>query len=343
MKVVRSRTPLRISFGGGGTDVPPYPGASGGVVLNATINRYIYSTLVETHEHHDVCVRSLDFDSIATYRHPSDLQFNGQLDLAKAVVAHFTPDSASRDRGLDIYIHGDAPPGSGLGTSSTFTVSVLNLLREWRKIPMDNYEIADLAHHIERNVVGIKGGRQDQYSATFGGFNFMEFTEKETIVTPLKLNPLTVMELEYNLMLVFTRGVRESQRIIAHQTANVENSTSGAIEALHEIKELALEMKRVLLQGRLTAFGQLLHESWEQKKRMSTMISTTHIDEMYAEARRLGVLGGKITGAGGGGYMMLYTPFDKAHAVRQRMVELGGEVVDYRFELNGAQAWRATI
>jgi D-glycero-alpha-D-manno-heptose-7-phosphate kinase len=208
---------------------------------------------------------------------------------------------------------------------------------------MDYYEIASLAHHIERDVVGIKGGRQDQYSATFGGFNFMEFNEHETIVTPLKLNPLTVMELEYNLMLVFTRGVRESQRIIAHQTANVMDSSSGASAALDEIKSLAIEMKRALLTGRLTVFGELLHKSWEQKKRMSDMISTNNIDEMYAEARRLGVLGGKITGAGGGGYMMLYTPFDKAHAVRQRMVELGGEIVDYRFELNGTQAWRAMI
>jgi len=343
MKVVRSRTPLRISFGGGGTDVPPYPATHGGVVLNATINRYIYASLKETDDHSDVCIRSLDFDSIATYRNAGDLQFNGQFDLAKAVIRHFAPDAMSGDHGLDIYIHGDAPPGSGLGTSSTFTVAMINLFREWRKMPMDAYEIAALAHQIERDIVGIKGGRQDQYSAVFGGFNFMEFAENDTVITPLKLNPVTVYELEYNLMLVFTKGVRESQRIIEHQTANVKDASTGAIAALDEIKSLALDMKRALLQGKLTTFGHLLHESWEQKKRMSTMISSSHIDEMYSEARRLGVLGGKITGAGGGGYMMLYTPFEKAHEVRRRMVELGGEIVDYRFELNGAQSWRACI
>ncbi len=343
MKVIRSRTPLRISFGGGGTDVPPYPATHGGVVLNATINRYIHATLMETQEHAEVKVRSLDFDSVATYRNSSDLEFNGQFDLAKAVIRHFAPDVLNGERGLDIYIHGDAPPGSGLGTSSTFTVAMVNLFREWCKMPMDPYEIAALAHHIERDVVGIKGGRQDQYSAVFGGFNFMDFSEHETVVTPLKLTSVTLCELEYNLMLVFTKGVRESQRIIEHQTANVNDAASGAMAALDEIKSLALEMKRALLRGNLTTFGHLLHESWEQKKRMSNMISSSHIDELYTEARRLGVLGGKITGAGGGGYMMLYTPFDKAHAVRHRMIAMGCEVVDYRFELNGAQAWRAMI
>jgi D-glycero-alpha-D-manno-heptose-7-phosphate kinase len=343
MKVVRSRTPLRISFGGGGTDVPPYPATHGGVVLNATINRYIYASLVESTEHPDVRIRSLDFDSIATYRSAVDLEFNGQFDLAKAVIRHFAPDAGNGGPGIDVYVHGDAPPGSGLGTSSTFTVALINVFREWRKIPMDSYEIAALAHHIEREVVGIKGGRQDQYSAVFGGFNFMDFSENDTVITPLKIDPTTVCELEYNLMLVFTKGVRESQRIIEHQTANVHKAGSGAIAALDEIKQLALAMKRALLQGKLTTFGQLLHESWEQKKRMSTMISNDYIDEIYAEARRLGVLGGKITGAGGGGYMMLYTPFDKAHAVRLRMKEMGCEIVDYRFELNSAQSWRARI
>ena len=312
-----------------------------GVVLNATINHYIYASLQLNKTCGEIRLKSLDFDSMATYRSSRDLSYDGQFDLAKAVIKHFSEELMFSEPGFDITVHGDAPPGSGLGTSSTFTVALMGLFMEWRRLSMSKYDIAQTAYEIEREEVGIKGGRQDQYTAAFGGFNFMEFSGDDTVVTPLRLDPVTVNELEYNMLLCYTKGVRESQTIIKDQTANVKDDSSGAHDALDHIKELAFDMKKRLLKGQIRQFGEILHESWEHKKRMSNMISNSYIDELYSEARRLGAIGGKITGAGGGGYLLLVCPFHKTHQVRKRLVELDAHFVDFRFEPNGLQTWRA--
>lgn len=310
------------------------------MVLNATINHYIYASLRSNNDK-KINLRSLDFDSSVTYNNREELTYDGQFGLAKAVIKHFSNESVFQKTGFDITVHGDAPPGSGLGTSSTFTVTMIGLFRELYGISMSNYELAQTAYNIERIEVGIKGGRQDQYSAAFGGFNFTEFEANDTTVTPLRIDPITINELEYNMILCYTKGVRESQTIIKDQTSNLDNPDTGAMDALDQIKALAFEMKKALLQGRIMKFGELLNESWEQKKRMSTMISNSYIDELYLESRKLGVVGGKITGAGGGGYMMLVCPFDKSHKVRERLTQMGAQIVDFRFEPQGLQTWRA--
>src|ERR1700719_266748 len=241
-KMVRARTPLRLSFGGGGTDVSPYVDTHGGCVLNATISRYVYGTLVPKSER-SIGFRSFDYGTVVYWTQEEHFQFDGQMDLVKAVLKRFEVDKF-RTEGFDLFVHADAPPGSGLGSSSTFTVALIGLFRELLGLPITSAGMAKLAYDIERNDVGIKGGRQDQYAAAFGGFNFMEFHGEEVVVTPLRVSPFVINELEYSLMLCYTNNVRESQHIIAKQMDNFQAGEVQASDALDEIKSLAIEIKR---------------------------------------------------------------------------------------------------
>jgi D-glycero-alpha-D-manno-heptose-7-phosphate kinase len=226
-----------------------------------------------------------------------------------------------------------------LGSSSTFTVTLIGLFRELMGIALTPYGVADLAYDIERTEIGIKGGKQDQYAAAFGGFNFIEFGP-QAVVTPLRLSPFLIQELEYSLLLCYTKSVRESQHLIGRQIDNFEAKQVDAVTALHQIKALALEVKRALMLGDLHRFGELLHEGWEQKKLTASGITTPYIDELYEAARKAGAVGGKIAGAGGGGYILFYVPFDRRHKVTKTLTELGGQVLDFRFEPNGVETWR---
>lgn len=335
--IVRSKAPLRLSFAGGGTDVSPYSDTKGGVVLNATINKYAYATLV-TRKDDVMNIRSLDYDVVADFKVNQKLVFNGEMDLAKGVIRRLHQDSG----GFDLYTHSDAPPGSGLGSSSTMVVALIGAFRESRMIPLAEDEIAFLAYEIERKDIGIKGGKQDQYSAAFGGFNYMEFEGGQAIINPLRIKPEIVNELQYNMLLCYTGGTRLSAKIIDSQVRNYVTGKKETVEAMDLLKQNAVDMKRALLTGRLNEFGELLASGWEQKKRMSDRISNAEIDEMYEEARKAGAIGGKITGAGGGGFLMLYCRFDRRHKVAERVEQLGGKVVDFQFEEKGLQTWRTS-
>jgi D-glycero-alpha-D-manno-heptose-7-phosphate kinase len=337
IKMVRARTPLRLSFGGGGTDVSPYADTRGGCVLNATISRYVYGTLVPKSER-SIGFRSFDYGTVVYWTQEDHFQFDGQMDLVKGVIRRFELDKFRTD-GFDLYVHADAPPGSGLGSSSTFTVALIGLFRELLGLPITCDGMAKLAYDIERNDVGIKGGRQDQYAAAFGGFNFMEFNGEEVVVTPLRLTEYLINELEYNLILCFT-GSRESQPIIDSQMESAKKKEAEPLAAMDQVKAIAFEMKKALLAGDLDGFGELLHEGWLQKKKMAKGITTPRIDELYEEARKAGAIGGKITGAGGGGHLLLYCPFNKRHIVRERVNALGASVTDFRFDAIGMQTWR---
>jgi D-glycero-alpha-D-manno-heptose-7-phosphate kinase len=336
-KMVRARTPLRLSFGGGGTDVSPYCDTRGGCVLNATINRYVYGTLVPKSER-SIGFRSFDYGTVVYWTQEDHLRFDGQMDLVKGVLKRFELDKFRTD-GFDLFVHADAPPGSGLGSSSTFTVALIGLFRELLGLPITSDGMARLAYDIERNDVGIKGGRQDQYAAAFGGFNFMEFNGEEVVVTPLRLSEYIINELEYNLLLCFT-GSRESQPIIDSQMESAKKKEAAPLAAMDQVKAIAYEMKKSLLAGDLDRFGEMLHEGWLQKKQMAKGITTPRIDELYEEARKAGAIGGKITGAGGGGHLLLYCPFNKRHIVRERVRALGASVTDFRFDAVGMQTWR---
>jgi D-glycero-alpha-D-manno-heptose-7-phosphate kinase len=208
--LIRAKAPLRISFAGGGTDIYPYPQKEGGCVISATINKYAYGSLRPT-ENDQINIKSLDFDTFLNYKIDEELIYDGKLDLIKAAIIKF---EGSKSQGFDLFLHSDAPPGSGLGSSSTMMVTLVGLLKEFKKIPLTDYEIANLAYIIERKDLGIKGGLQDQYAATFGGFNYIEFLKDRVIVNPLRISQDVINELEHNLILCYTGKTRVSDNIM---------------------------------------------------------------------------------------------------------------------------------
>lgn len=335
--ILRAKAPLRISFAGGGTDVDPYRSHFGGCTLSATIDKFAYVSC-RPRSDNIIEVRSLDYDIVAKYSTKQPLVMDGELDLAKAVIAKLRRGAAGK--GFDLFMHSDAPPGSGLGSSSTMVVALVSVFKEFFKRPLTSYEIAELAYDIERKDLGLKGGMQDQYGATFGGFNFIEYGAEKAIVNPLRLTPETLLELHYSLVLCYTRQTRESAGIIDEQIAHIEQGDEAALRATHTLKDLCIQMKNALLQGKLNEFGALMHASWEAKKCIARKITNARIDEMYAEARRLGAIGGKILGAGGGGYLLVFAPFDKRHTIMRRLSEMGGQPIDFNFEPHGAVTWR---
>jgi len=336
LNIFRAKAPLRISFGGGGTDVSPYPEERGGAVLSVTIDKYAYCSLA-ARDDELVNVTSLDYDLVARYPLNEKLQYDGKLDLVKAATKVMAIKS-----GVDLFLHSDMPPGSGLGTSSTTTMALVGAIKHWLRLALSDYDIAELAYRIERQEAGIKGGKQDQYAASFGGFNFIEFLGQKTIVNPLRIKRGIINELEYRLMLCYTGKTRLSAGIIDDQVRGYTEKREDVVRALDETKALAIAMKNALLLGQIDEFGSLLHQSWQSKKKFSTKITDPYIDELYEIARRSGAIGGKLLGAGGGGYLLLLCEFDKRHILAQKLEEHGGKVVNFAFEFNGLQTWEVS-
>lgn len=334
--LVRAKAPLRISFAGGGTDVSPFPETEGGVVLSATIDRYAYGSL-RRRDDGIVSIESVDFGFSVNFPADEDVVFDGKLDLVKAAIRRM---SVHDSAGYDLVLRSNAPPGSGLGSSSTMMVALVGMLREYYSLPLTEYEVAHLAWEIERNDLGIRGGMQDHYAATFGGFNFIEFGD-QVIVNPLRVRDSTMNELELSLLLCYTGITRESTHIIADQTTRVQTLDAGALEGLRAQKVLAVAMKAALLRGELGSFGDLLGQAWTEKKKMSPLITNAKIDEAYDVAIRAGAAGGKVTGAGGGGYILFYCDFEKKHRVAQALEQLGAQISEFTFERRGLTTWRA--
>jgi len=335
--LVRAKAPLRISFAGGGTDVSPYPELYGGCVLNATIDNFAFGSL---RPRTDTIVRlqSADLDLEVEFDSAAGVRFDGQLDLVKAALRKL---GALNSHGFEVFLHSDAPPGSGLGSSSALMVALVGLIKEYKGFAMDDYEIAEAAYSIERREMAISGGRQDQYAAAFGGFNFIEFEKDRTIVNPLRIRRDTINELGHNLLLYYTGNTRRSDQIIDDQTERLKTNVDDTVAALARQKELAVAMKNLLLTNRLDEFGDLLDASWQTKKMLSPRITNSLIDEFYEEARKKGALGGKITGAGGGGFMMFYCEFEKRHLVAGQLRKMGAVPMEFAFETTGLQTWRA--
>ncbi len=333
--IIRSKAPLRISFSGGGTDISPYKDEYGGVVLSATIDKYAYGSL-RLRPDREITVQSLDYDVVAKYRLDGDMKYDGELDLVKAAIKNM---NNGYPRGMDFFIHSDAPPGSGLGSSSTMVVALIGLLKHLQRLPLTNYELAELAYKIEREDLGIPGGMQDQYAAVFGGFNFIEFHANAVIVNPLRIDRDVINELEYGLLLCYTGRTRLSANIINTQIEHYKKKEHSVLKAMEQLKQITVEMKNALLQGRVADFGRLLHQAWLNKKQMAKQITTSSIDLLYDAARQHGALGGKILGAGGGGYLLLFCEFDKKHIVAEKLEELGGQIVEFTFDDHGLQTW----
>src|SRR3954453_14714163 len=235
----RAKAPLRVSFAGGGTDVAPFPEREGGLVLNATINRYAYGTLRPRRDE-SVHIESVDFGQTAKYGFGEAVVFDGKLDLVKAAIRRLGGLEQEGAGGFDLFLHSNAPPGSGLGSSSTVMVTLIGLLKEFHQLPLTDYEVAHLAYSVERMDLGIKGGLQDQYAATFGGFNFIELDGDRVVVNPLRIRPDVVLELEHNMLLAFTGTTRAGDHIIDDQTTRFERAEEEALAGLRQQKELAV-------------------------------------------------------------------------------------------------------
>ncbi|MGI0131265.1 MAG: GHMP kinase [Thermoplasmata archaeon] len=320
----------------------PYPEEKGGAVLNCTIDKFAYVTLeADPGRAGATEVESLDFDLKASYERPSDLFYNGELDIVKAALKTLRPPGSENGNPawLRLFLHSDAPPGTGLGTSSAMTVALVGAFQHYLKEAWTSYDIAELAYRIERKELGIAGGRQDQYSAAFGGFNFIEFTSHHTVVNPLKIRPEVVNELAYRLLLVYAGGGHYSNELLERQKAGYATKRGATVEALDATKALAVDMKNELLRGNIDEMGNLLDAGWQLKKRFAEGISNPHVDNMYARAREAGALGGKLVGAGGGGFLLLFCDFARRAQVARAVQEAGGRVTDFSFEMLGLQTW----
>jgi len=339
--IVRSRAPLRLGLAGGGTDVSPYCDQYGGAVLNATIDLYAY-TIIEPTDNGRVRFTASDIDGEFEADAGETMEIGYPLILHRAVYRRIVRDfNAGKPLSCHITTFCDAPPGSGLGTSSTMVVSLVKAFVEWLNLPLGEYEIAHLAFEIERIDAGLGGGRQDQYAATFGGVNFMEFLAGDrVIVNPLRVKNWILSEMETSLVL-FNSGVsRSSASIIQEQTDNLTSKSGTTLEAMHEIKADAYGMKECLLRGDFDRLAGFMRKSWDAKKRLASSISNDHIDTVHAAAMAAGARAGKVSGAGGGGFMTFLVDPSRRVAVIRALGKQEGQVMTCHFTRWGSEGWK---
>lgn len=337
--IYRSKAPLRIGLAGGGTDVSPYSDEFGGAILNATLSLHAHAS-IEIIDEPRIILNSVDKKESQVFDWSDQLPINGELDLLKGVYNRIQKDHPFTRKGIKLSTFVDAPAGSGLGTSSTLVVAIIGAFAEMLKLPLGEYDMAHYAYEIERSDLGFAGGRQDQYAATFGGFNFMEFyANDKVIVNPLRIRQEYLNELEHNLVLYFTATTRESAAIITEQQKNVKEKNTKSIDAMHQLKEQAKMMKEALLVGKLDQIGEILDYGFRQKKNMAANISNHHIEDIYEAAKKAGATGGKISGAGGGGFMIFYCPANTRHQVIETLNTFGGNISRYQFTQHGITSW----
>lgn len=338
--IIRSKAPLRLGLAGGGSDVSPYCDIYGGLVLNATINLYAYCTIEETNDEM-ITINSYDADVSKSFPLAERLDIDGEASLIKGVYNRIIKDFDIEPTPFCITTYNDAPAGSGLGTSSTMVVCILKAFVEWKGLPLGDYEIAKLAYEIERKDLGLSGGKQDQYAASFGGFNYIEFLKDDiAIVNPLKIKRWIVDELEASMLLYFTGRSRSSAAIIDEQKKNTEKGKGNAIEAMHRIKQSAIETKLALLKGDINAFANILRDGWENKKRMANNITNPVIQEAMDVAMKAGAKAGKVSGAGGGGFIMFVVEPTRKKEVEQALSALNGFIMPFGFSDGGAHGWK---
>jgi D-glycero-alpha-D-manno-heptose-7-phosphate kinase len=331
MLIVRS--PVRISFGGGGTDLPAYYEKYGGAVLSTSINKYFYTILTRRNDG-KVQIISSDLRAIDTCAGILRIPVKGkELEIPLAVLAELGCDVS-----VDLFLASEIPPGTGLGSSASVCVNVLKALTTYLRLAYSNYELAEKAYHIARHVLGKPVGKQDEYAAVFGGLNYITFhSDGSVAVEPVALAPEVDRELQQNLMLFFTGAAHNSWAILEEQEHAMRSSTGVAVESLRYIHELAARMRKCVEEGDLSEFGALLDEGWQAKKGVSSKISNSRIDQYYEIARANGALGGKITGAGGGGFLLLYCEKQHQDAVRGALDAEGLRELTFEFDTQGAR------
>ena len=324
------RAPVRISFLGGGTDLPSYYDEHGGAVLSASINKYFYVLITEQPDSR-VQIISADLRVMQMLEDLQPQKAEGELQIPLAAIQY-----VALDRGANIFLASEIPPGTGLGSSGAVSVCIVKALSVFQQRPYDRYALAEAAYHINSAMLGHPGGKQDEYGSAFGGLKHIEFSRARVTVHPLDLDPVLLRELDSNIMLFFTGTARESATILDRQKEACADDRKETVSALSEMKAMVGEGLDALESGELRRFGELLHEAWEIKKRVTRGITNPRIDELYDVARANGAIGGKIAGAGGGGFMMLYCEPDDRPAVSRALRAAGAREMLFNFDYDGA-------
>lgn len=348
--LIRTRTPVRIDFAGGWSDVALFTEESNGLVVNGAINRYAYATLVcegeanfpdsvELQRVLDKSIRiySADFDTFVEAEDVRQLEYDGNIDLIKAAVRQMSIQIG----GFDLITQSNAPPGSGLGTSAAMGVTLIGVLGALKDVTYLPYQYAELASRIERHELGILGGKQDHYASAVGGINFMEFQGEEVKTSALKVPPDIRYELEKNLVLCYTGQSRLSGNIHENVTQAYKSGEPGVRKALDNLKQIAESIKDSLIRSRLNDFGELLTENWNNQKKLHPSVTNERIEKLFTIAYEHGAVGGKACGAGGGGCLLFYCQPTREHSVRQKLEEAGTRIIDFNFDFDGLQIWRA--
>lgn len=327
--MIITRTPVRISFGGGGTDIPGFYEEHGGAVVSITINKYFYS-FYNPRDDEKIQMISSDFQSLLSVDDFYSLKFGEGFDIPSAVIKHFR-----LYHGFDLFTASEIPPGSGLGSSGAVTVNMVRLCSKLKNETMTQRQIAEDAFFIQRQILNLPIGKQDEYAAAYGGLNFIEFSEKEVSVNPIQIDPDTKKSLEKNLLLFFTKKTRQASTILQRQEDSIKGKDTSIIEAMIEVKKNAYHINEALEVGDLKRFGSLLDQAWNSKKKMSPEISNDYLDRIYEIASQNGALGGKIAGAGGGGYFMFYCEEEKQENLKNAMASEKLAFLDFNFSDKG--------
>lgn len=339
MKKARARSPLRLGFGGGGTDLLEYSKKYGGQVLNATINLYAHCQ-IESNAENQISFSAIDFGVSENVALGTDFTACGELKLHKAVYIYFIQKyNLSVQIPLKVITYADVPRGSGAGTSSALVVALISCFAKFFNLFFSKYEIAKLAYVIEREICGFSGGMQDQYASAFGGFNFIEFNGNKVVVNPLRIESPTSIELESKILLYYTGQSRESSNIIDEQIKATSHQNSNELNAMHEIRESAVNMKNALLLHDVTAFFEMLAKSWKSKKRTANCISNPYIDTLVDTCFKSGAEAVKISGAGGGGFMMIAVSIENRFRLISSLGQANGRLYPFSFVSGGVESW----
>jgi D-glycero-alpha-D-manno-heptose-7-phosphate kinase len=332
--VLKSRAPVRLDFSGGWTDVPPFSEDVGGAVVSASINRYTYST-VKFLPNKKIRLTSSDYNMVVEIDKPSSLNYDGNLDLVKSAIKRL-----KLKTGLELYIRSDAPPNSGMGTSASAAVCLIGTLNRMQSDKMTFHEIANLARELELEELEIAGGRQDQFSAAFGGINFMEFKDPQVLLSPLRLSDAIICELEKQLVLCYTGISRISGNIISKVMGQYIKRNPKTVDALYDMKRIAIDMKIALLNDDVDKFGVLLGENWENQKKLHESVTNPIVDKIFKLAKKNGAIGGKALGAGGGGCLLFFCEQNTEQKLKKVLREQNLQIIDFNFEFKGLQTWK---
>jgi D-glycero-alpha-D-manno-heptose-7-phosphate kinase len=320
------RAPMRITLGGGGTDLPSYYSKYGGFILSAAIDKYLY-----------ICVNRPAADDLIRVKY-SRYEEVTEPDLVQHDLVRPALKLLGIKNNVEIVSLADVPAGTGLGSSSTYLVALLTSLYELKRERVPTQALAEFAFKVEKEMAGHPVGKQDHYLAAFGGITCLEIDRDGKVqVRPLDISITAADDLRSRVLLFFTGISRSANHILHAQRQDSHQEDQTVIDSLHRTKEMGFRVREALQKGDVTTFGHILHEHWENKKRRSTAISSSNIDRWYNLAREAGALGGKVIGAGGGGFLMLYCPIRKKSAVRKALAAAGLREMPYNFDFQGAK------